>query len=133
MSTMRGCRQFNAGFTLIELMIVVALIAVLSAIAMPLYNSYIRTSREGVLITNIATIQVFQEDVRLRRGVYVAGAYDVAGGDTSLADPPLGWNPQDDDFVYNVVLVGADAYRVTATDNAGVTVCRQYPGNTACP
>lgn len=121
------------GFTLIELMMVVAIIAILSAIALPLYRGYIQTSREGVLVTNIATIQVFQEDARLRGGAYIAGAYDVAGGDTSLSDPPLGWNPQDEEFVYNVVLVGANAYRVTATDDAGTTVCRQFPGNDPCP
>jgi prepilin-type N-terminal cleavage/methylation domain-containing protein len=121
------------GFTLIELMIAVAIIALLSAIALPLYNGYVQTSREGVLLNNIASIRVFQEDALLRTGAYVPGNYDVAGGDTSLSDPPLNWDPRgDDDIVYQVVLVGDD-YRVTATDEAGVTVCRQYPDDVPCP
>lgn len=126
-------RSSAAGFTLIELMIAVGIIAVLSAIALPLYNGYMQTSREGVLINNISSMQVFQEDARLRTGSYVAGSYDTAGGDTSLSDPPLNWDPRgDDDIVYEVVLAGG-SYRVTATDDTGTTVCRQYPDNTPCP
>lgn len=120
------------GFTLIELMIVVAIIAIISAIALPAYNSYIQTSREGVLINNLSTIRVFQEDLRLRTGNYAAGNYDVAGGDTGLAGPPLRWNPQGDDrIVYNVVLAG-NSYRITATDEAGVSVCRLFPEDVPC-
>lgn len=120
------------GFTLIELMIVIAIIGILSAIALPLYNGYIQTSREGVLVNNITSIEVFQEDARLRTGGYVAGNYDVGGGDTSLSDPPLNWDPRGDDgIVYNVVLV-AGGYRVTATDDGGTAVCIEYPGGDRC-
>jgi prepilin-type N-terminal cleavage/methylation domain-containing protein len=122
----------QSGFTLIELMITVAVIAIIAAIALPLYSGYIETSRQGVLINNISTIEVFQEDVRLRTGAYVAGSYDVAGGDTGLAGPPLRWNPRDDDVVYRVVLAGG-GYRVTATDAAGVSVCLQLPEKVRCP
>jgi prepilin-type N-terminal cleavage/methylation domain-containing protein len=122
----------SKGFTLIELLIGVAIIAILSAIALPLYNDYVQTSREGVLINNISTIEVFQEDARLRTGAYVAGNYDVDGGDTGLSDPPLNWDPQDPEIVYNVVLAGG-SYRITATDENGVSVCRQFPEGVPCP
>lgn len=45
------------GFSLIELLIVVAIIAVLAGVAVPYYNDYIVDSRTSVLNNNIATIR----------------------------------------------------------------------------
>jgi prepilin-type N-terminal cleavage/methylation domain-containing protein len=120
----------QSGYTLIELMVAVGVIAVLSAIAIPLYNGYIQTSRIGALVNNIATIEVFEEDFRLRNGVYQDGEFD-GGADAGLL--ALGWAPQEDDgTVYTIVLAGG-SYQVTATDTAGTTVCRQYPEKIDCP
>lgn len=46
-------QQNKKGFTLIELMIVVAIIAILVAIALPAYNSYILRSRRADAYTGI--------------------------------------------------------------------------------
>ncbi len=45
------------GFSLIELLIVVAIIAVLAGVAVPYYNDYIIDSRTSVLQNNLATIR----------------------------------------------------------------------------
>ena len=44
-------RQLQKGFTLIELMIVVAIIAVLAAIALPAYSNYVNKAKFSEVIT----------------------------------------------------------------------------------
>jgi len=121
-------KQF--GYTLIEMMVAVGLIAVISAIAIPVYNGYIATSRVGALINNIATVEVFEEDFRLRNGVYQAGVFNGAP-DADLLQ--LGWQPQENDGTQYTIVLAGGSYQVTAVDRAGTTVCRQLPEKIDCP
>lgn len=126
---MIGARRIaTEGFTLIELLIAVAIIAALAAIALPLYSGYIQTSREGVLVNNISTMEVFQEDYRLREGNYLTVAADLAA-----IEAAIGWAPQSDDgTTYSIAAGPAGTYQVTAVDTAGTTVCLRLPDKVAC-
>ncbi|MCC5873433.1 MAG: prepilin-type N-terminal cleavage/methylation domain-containing protein [Gammaproteobacteria bacterium] len=114
------------GFSLIELMVTVAIIAIVAAIAIPAYQNYLQTAREGVLVHNIQTMRVFQEDFRLRNGAYAAFTYESSNPSAT----PIGWQPDSDGagFTYTVTVeANPPRYTVVATDGAGTTVTRSFP------
>lgn len=124
-----GSTKLQRGFTLIELMIAVAIVAIIAAIALPAYNDYIASAREGTLVNNISTIEMFQEDFRLRNGAYTLVAADVAA-----IEAAIGWDPQSDDgTAYAISDGGGGSYDVTATGADGVVVCIRFPAKTRCP
>jgi prepilin-type N-terminal cleavage/methylation domain-containing protein len=125
---MRTIMSAQKGFTLMELMIAVGIVAVISAIAVPVYTGYIETSRESVLANNISTIEVFQEDFRLRTGSYLLVAADLAA-----ITAGIGWEPQGDDGIsYKIADGGDGTYDVTGTDETGKSICVTYPGGDRC-
>jgi type IV pilus assembly protein PilE len=119
----------SGGFTLVELMVAVAIVAIIAAVALPAYNEYIATSREGVLVTNIASIEIFQEDFRLRTGNYLTAAADAAA-----IEAAIGWAPEGDEpgTTYSIAAGPAGSYQVTATSPAGTTGCMRLPDGVRC-
>ena len=63
----------NKGFTLIELMIVVVIIGILAAIAIPNYISMTNRAKEGSVKANAHALQLVVEDYNVRNnGTYPA-------------------------------------------------------------
>ncbi|MEI7985772.1 MAG: prepilin-type N-terminal cleavage/methylation domain-containing protein [Armatimonadota bacterium] len=89
-------QKFRAGFTLVELLIVIIIIAVLATIAIPKFNKAWRASSESGLRENLreyrAAIERFQNDT----GLYPASLSDIRaqskpanGLDSSGASKPI--------------------------------------------
>jgi len=118
----------QSGFSLIELMIAIGIIAVLASIALPAYNSYITTAEQGQLISNMKTMEVFQEDFFLRNGEYAVNLANIAA-----IEAAIGWEPQTDDGItYSIADGDGTSYEVTAVSPSGMTICMEYPANTLC-
>ncbi len=69
----------SEGFSLVELMIVVAIMAILAAIAIPTYLSFQMKAREAEARTNLAAIKTCEESYKAENDAYVdCGATPVA-------------------------------------------------------
>ena len=122
-----------AGFSLLELLIAVAAIVVIAAIGIPVYRGYVDTAQQSTLTNQMTALAVFQEDTRLRTGVYGAGTFDPANGVNTLS-AAIGWQPAaNDDTVYVVTADGGVSWTVTARASAGPALCRVFPAATVCP
>jgi type IV pilus assembly protein PilE len=91
---MRG----NKGVTLIEIMVVVAIVGMLAAIAIPAYNDYVTRSRRSDAFTALETVRAAQEMYRAERGEYANIFTRLAGCSAGMA----GNN-------YNLVLAAIDS------------------------
>jgi type IV pilus assembly protein PilE len=73
------------GFTLIELMVVVAIVAILAAIAVPAFNDQLRKSRRSDAYQALGELQLKQENWRSNRATYTGTLADL--GYTSATLP----------------------------------------------
>lgn len=73
----------NSGFTLIEVMVVVAIVAILSAVALPQYTAYVTRGRIPDATANLATKRVQMEQWFQDNRTYVGAT--VGNNDTTTS------------------------------------------------
>ena len=120
------------GFTLIELMIAVAILAVVAAIAVPAYNGYIRESRYGAMRMNLDTLRIAVEAYRLDS---TAGTYgNKTTYDKAVIAASFGWIPEGDNNAYSYGVVSqATTYTLCAASDVGASIrCRKAGGSYTC-
>ncbi|MCE7536553.1 pilin [Aliivibrio fischeri] len=96
-------RQGQKGFTLIELMIVVAIIGVLSAIAIPAYKDYVSKSQAASALATLKSLVtpaelIIQEEGSISGGVSLLG---ISAGSNTLGTLEIGTDDKSIKFTFN--------------------------------
>ena len=113
-------RETASGFTLVELMIAVVVVALLASIALPSFMDSIRKSRRSEAFASLAQVQQAQERWRSNGSSYAESLTNAANG----TPPGLGMaSATTAKGYYTLSLSGAGAsgYTVTATAVAGTS------------
>lgn len=107
-----------AGFTLIEVLIALALVAILTTVAFPSYRDYIVRSSRSAAQTELLELSSVQEKIYLNANAYSG---DVAAAYNGTATGGLGkTGGRTDDGKYTLALATAgQMYTLTATPVSG--------------
>lgn len=110
-TTQHRARVQRAGFTLVELMIVVAVIGILAAVAYPSYVEYIRQARRADAQSALLELAQFME-----RRYTTTGKYEV-GDEADNCSLPFDTSPRDGSSTFYNLSGECDAstFELTAT------------------
>ena len=106
------------GFTLIELMIVVAIVAILAAVALPSYNNYVRRGQQPEAFNALSNFRAKMEQYYQDNRKYGTGSTCAADSTASS------WNgfAATDHFTYTCTITDTtaqQAYSISATGSSG--------------
>ena len=109
-------KKMMKGFTLVEIMIVVAIIAILAAVAIPNFVRYRKSSQANACISNLKQIQTAYEQAKMA-GITVSSVSDLCGPTLYIKVQPL--CPQ----------TNTDTYSLPATETDNPTCSNDNDAN----
>lgn len=107
------------GFTLIELMVVIIIIAILAAIALPSYSQYITKAKTKNASADLITLSVVLEGLYQRSLKY---PIPITNPTTTTAETKTfaaGWQPTESETFDYTVNMTESSYALTATGKTG--------------
>ncbi len=110
---MKSVQTHNKGMTLIELMIVIAILGVVSAIAIPAYKGYVKTTKAQECQQGLASLVLAQEEYFLEQRSYFTGASIAALETASKGLWTYAQPSADRNCAYQAALVGTTGYSMT--------------------
>ncbi|WP_394168839.1 type IV pilin protein [Saccharospirillum alexandrii] len=113
---MKNQRQCSGGFSLIEIMIVVAIVAIIAVIAVPSYTSYVERSRCTDAQADLMELAQWME----RRYAANFNYLDLTEDPPAVPDLPFTQSPDDASAAFDITLEAtATTFTLTATPIAG--------------
>jgi type IV pilus assembly protein PilE len=129
---MNTSKVTQKGYTLVEIMIIVAIVGILASIALPNYQNYVRKSRATEATSVLADMRVKMEQYFQDRRTYVGGpcaapagtnttffAYSCAGGDGTATTYTLQATGSGQMAAYSYTVNQANAKTSTTYDGGG--------------
>ena len=95
MHTMRGLHRGKGGFTLVELLVACAILAVLAAIAVPTTVILIKSAHEDAGAAELSDVQTAMDSMMAVRGLELVAAFAAPGTD-DMTIFPSATNPLSD-------------------------------------
>lgn len=111
----------HKGFTLIELMVVITVLGILLAIAVPNYFQYVREARRAEAQSQMMEIRLGMERWRANNSTYSGTVSDS------------GFTGSNDYYTYTITNTGASTYTINATAVTGKSQVNDVTGSgTSC-
>ena len=107
-------KTIQSGFTLIELMIVVAIIGILAAVAIPAYQNYVIRGQVTEGLSLAAGWKTAISEFYAQNGTFPAGA-SVAGSPTTIAVASVAAGASSGKYVSNVTVGAGGQIQITYT------------------
>ena len=123
----------SKGFILIELMVTVAILAIIVSIAIPAYNGYITTARKAECQTEAAALQLAEEEYFLQNSRYFPNPNgNVNGAASNFVTSSSGIyrsdttpNPNYVNCDYSLTTTSATQYHLQVTGKTGSALAGQ--------
>ncbi len=118
-------RRFGSGFTIFELLIAVAVVGILTALAMPAFKAQLIKSRRADAYAALSAVQLAQERFRANQPAYAS----LLTAATTDNPPGLGLPASTANNFYTITLNGVSATGYTALATAVAGSSQASDGN----